>query len=186
MALRSGPYGRCVYDCDNDVCTNQVVNMQFEGGLTASFSMVAFTEQMCQRKTTISGSKGELSCDSGTRVRVFDFLSQRVTEHHVDPSPPWASGLGGHGGGDFHLMDRFISAVARCDPALILSGPEETLQSHLLVFQAERGAQRGGGAELRGRGEGRGEERGERGEQRGETLRGEERGERRGGREERH
>lgn len=141
-ALRSGPYGRCVYDCDNDVCTNQVVSMQFEGGLTASFSMVAFTEQMCQRKTTISGSKGELSCDSGTRVRVFDFLSQRVTEHHVDPSPAWASGLGGHGGGDFHLMDRFISAVARCDPALILSGPEETLQSHLLVFQAERARDR--------------------------------------------
>lgn len=30
--------------------------MEFEGGVTAAFSMVAFTKEMCQRKTTIYGS----------------------------------------------------------------------------------------------------------------------------------
>ncbi|XP_078110778.1 putative oxidoreductase YteT isoform X2 [Sander vitreus] len=135
--LRTGPYGRCVYECDNDVCSNQVVNMEFEGGLTAAFSMVAFTEELCKRKTTIYGSKGELSCDSH-EVRVFDFLTQRSTKHTARNDAPRQFGMSGHGGADYHLMDAFVSAVAKNDPSLIRAGPKETLLSHLLVFEAER------------------------------------------------
>ncbi|XP_072305007.1 putative oxidoreductase YteT isoform X1 [Eucyclogobius newberryi] len=136
-ALKTGPYGRCVYECDNDVCTNQVVNMEFEGGLTAAFSMVAFTEKLCQRQTTIYGSKGELSYD-GNGVRVFDFLTQRSTKHKPCSDAPAHFGMSGHGGADYHLMNAFISAVANNDASLIRAGPEETLHSHLLVFEAER------------------------------------------------
>ncbi|CAG6021244.1 unnamed protein product [Menidia menidia] len=136
-ALKSGPYGRCVYECDNDVCSNQVVNMEFEGGLTAAFSMVAFTEEICKRKTTIYGSTGELSYD-GHEIRVFDFLTQRSTKHTGSSDAPSHFGMSGHGGADYHLMDAFISAVANNDPSMIRSGPEETLMSHLLVFEAER------------------------------------------------
>ncbi|KAK5894398.1 hypothetical protein CesoFtcFv8_011094 [Champsocephalus esox] len=137
-ALETGPYGRCVYECDNDVCSNQVVNMEFEGGLTAAFSMVAFTEEICKRKTTIYGSKGELSCD-GHEVRVFDFLTQRSTKHSpLSGAPRRFMSMSGHGGADYYLMDAFVSAVANNDPSLIRSGPEETLLSHLLVFEAER------------------------------------------------
>ena len=43
-AIEEGPYGRCVYKCDNDVMDHQVVAMQFEGGATATLTTVAFTE----------------------------------------------------------------------------------------------------------------------------------------------
>ncbi|XP_029911367.1 uncharacterized protein LOC115361846 isoform X2 [Myripristis murdjan] len=137
QALRTGPYGRCVYECDNDVCSNQVVNMEFEGGVTAAFSMVAFTEELCKRKTTIYGSKGELSYD-GHEIRVFDFLTQKSTKHTAPSDTPVHFSMSGHGGADYHLMDAFISAVANNDASLIRSGPEETLLSHMLVFDAER------------------------------------------------
>jgi hypothetical protein len=44
----------------------------------------------------------------------------------------------GHSGGDAGLMDAFTGAVATGQPELIMSGPRESLASHLSVFAAER------------------------------------------------
>ena len=138
-ALRTGPYGRCVYECDNDVVDHQVVNMEFEGGRTATFTMTAFT-QAGRRKTRIFGTRGQIEGD-GREIRVFDFLTDQTRS--IDTQASDASILGGHGGGDYRLMSSFISAVAGNDPGMILSGAAETLETHLMVFAAERARREG-------------------------------------------
>jgi len=133
-AVREGPYGRCVYECDNDVVDHQVVNMEFQGGVTATFTMTAFTP-MGGRRTQIFGSRGSVYGDS-TVVEGFDFLTEGKTR--VDTSAADQSAAGGHGGGDERTMAAFIRAVATEDPGKIHSGPDISLETHLMVFAAER------------------------------------------------
>lgn len=134
-ALETGPYGRCVYACDNDVVDHQVVNLEFTGGVTASFTMTAFTRAR-GRETRIFGTRGELYGDS-QRLQVHDFLTGETTT--LDTAVVSDGSIqSGHGGGDDGLMSAFVDAVQQGKPELILSGPEETLESHLMVFAAER------------------------------------------------
>jgi predicted dehydrogenase len=136
-AVRTGPYGRCVYECDNDVVDHQVVNLQYESGATASFTMTAFTEGR-DRQTRIFGTRGELRGD-GKSITHYEFLTD--TTHHIEV--PAAEGAeSGHGGGDFGLMGSFIAAVATRDPSRVLSGAAESLETHLTVFAAEEARRR--------------------------------------------
>jgi len=128
-ALRAGPYGRCVYACDNDVVDHQVVNMEFTGGQTALFTMTGFTRYR-RRQTRLFGTRGEIYGD-GEKIQVYDFLTEQTED--IDP-PPTPGGAGGGGA----LMRAFVAAVAQNNPALILSGPKETLETHNMVFAAEQ------------------------------------------------
>jgi predicted dehydrogenase len=133
-ALRTGPYGRCVYAADNDVVDNQVVAMQFAGGRTASFTMTAFT-RMRDRETRLFGTRGELT-GNGRLIHHYDFMSDSTET--IDTDVDTGSALGGHGGGDYWLMRHFSQALLDEDQTHILSGPDETLESHLMVFAAEQ------------------------------------------------
>ena len=130
-AVEEGPYGRCVYECDNDVVDHQVVNLLYEGGVTASFTMCAFNP-MIGRQTRVMGTRGEITGDRHT-FRLFDFLTDETEK--FDPEEKFAET--GHGGGDFGIMADFVAAVSAGDPSMIATGADETLESHLTVFAAE-------------------------------------------------
>ena len=139
-ALEKGPYGRCVYACDNDVVDNQVVNLIFDDGSTASMTMTAFNFHS-GRKTRIFGTLGEIETDSSI-ITVRRFLDDTVRE--IDTNIANDGGiLTGHGGGDFGLMDAFVRALAENDPSQIMTGIDETLESHLMVFAAEESRKKG-------------------------------------------
>ncbi|MEV4167612.1 Gfo/Idh/MocA family protein [Nonomuraea dietziae] len=134
-ALRDGPYGRCVYACDNDVVDTQVVTMEFADGTSATCTVTAFAA-LEHRKTRVFGTHGSIEGD-GVLLRVHDFLTDEISV--IDTrSGADASAATGHGGGDEALMDAFVEAVARDDPTLVLSSGAESLATHRVVWAAER------------------------------------------------
>jgi predicted dehydrogenase len=139
-ALRSGPYGRCVYAGDNDVVDHQVVAMEFDGGPTGTFVMTGFNAGG-HRRTRLFGTHGELEGD-GETVRVHDFLAGADEVLPVRAAGD-ATAAGGHGGGDWGLMDAFVRAVATGDRSHVLTGPRASLEAHLAVFAAERARREG-------------------------------------------
>jgi predicted dehydrogenase len=133
-ALRKGSFGRCAFACDNDVVDHQVVNMEFEGGTTAGFTMCAFNEAG-GRQINIMGDRGTLQCTDGD-ITHFDFLTNKKTI--ISPSEGDELAQSGHGGGDYGLMRSYLTAVRENDQSKVSTGPDVTLDSHLIVFAAEK------------------------------------------------
>ena len=132
-ALKNGPYGRCVYKCDNDVVDHQVVNMQFEDDITVSFTMSAFTPQI-DRTIKIMGTKGELGGKMGKEMSIVlhDFLTK--TEKKIECELPAS---GGHGGGDVGIMKAFCRLLNGNYSSNALSDISISATNHMLSFAAE-------------------------------------------------
>jgi len=137
--LNNGPYGRCVYRCDNDVVDHQVSNFEFEEGITVAFSMEALTHYG-GRRTRIFGTEGDIFGDEHT-LTITNAVSGK--QEVWDASKVLKSGSG-HGGGDHGLVHDFIRAVQARDPALLTSTIQVSMESHLMGFQAEASRLDGG------------------------------------------
>ena len=134
-ALKTGPYGRCVYRCDNNVCDHMSILMEFDNGVTATFSLTAQTSA-CHRNIHIMCEDGEILADDGERRIVVthhvssqaDTFTERVINIRTNGS--------GHGGGDAGIMEDFTA---------VLSGEKESrssisrsVESHLMAFAIEQ------------------------------------------------
>jgi len=129
-ALVKGPYGRCVFQCDNDVVDHQVVAIEFESGVTASFTMTAFTHENT-RTIKLMGTLGEIRghMEKNT-LEVYQFGSDVPTLINLSVNDY------GHSGGDYGIMKAFCSLVEK-DELFDLTSNKASIESHLLAFAAE-------------------------------------------------
>ena len=136
-ALESGPYGRCVYRCDNDVLDHQLVAVEFEDGLTASFSLHGHAVHE-SRVLRITGEAGELRgvLERG-EIEIFRHGSFQSQREQLAGSPL------GHFGGDIGLVAHFVDVVRRGALQEVSASGREALEGHLLGFAAERAREQG-------------------------------------------
>ena len=134
--LRTTNYGRCVYRCNNDQCDHYVTIMRFEDGVTASFSMDAFTP-WGGRRIRIMGTKGFIEGDS-KKFTFYDFRSGHtsVWDKKVVEIEEYKNA--GHGGGDHALVRDFLRAVSAHDEKLLSSSIDVSIESHVMGFRAEK------------------------------------------------
>jgi predicted dehydrogenase len=141
-ALETGPYGRCVYRCDNDAVDHQVVLMRFAHGLSVSLTMQG-ASHVEGRTVRIDGARATLLAnESRSEIEIHDHRTGRA-ERIAKPR-----GVGGHGGGDDGLMRAFVGAI-RGDRAAVLTSAREAVTSHLLAFAAEEARATGDSVTMR-------------------------------------
>ena len=132
-ALRTGPYGRCVYDCDNDVVDHQIVNMEFEDMTTASLSMNAFNKG--GRFIRIFGTEGEITMGEGKWFDVYSFADRQTTQVPIDTIGNSISS--GHGGGDVGIMIDAVNYFGNGIASPSVCDIRMSYLSHLIAFAAE-------------------------------------------------
>jgi predicted dehydrogenase len=133
-ALREGPYGRCVYHCDNDVVDHQAVILEFDNGVTATFHMNAFTFNV-NRTIRVSGTKGEIIGDMEEEtIHLYDFNAKtktKVTLNKITENDY------GHGGGDYGLMKELIKSLRQPEVYTMRSEIGSAVASHMVTFAVE-------------------------------------------------
>jgi len=136
-AIRTTNYGRCVYQCDNNVVDHQVVNLEFENRATATFSMCAFNQG--SRTIRIMGTKGEIMADMGDDfVSLFRFSSGAVEKIIISEALSDQSIVGGHGGGDGGIVRALATLGDKHSPYRdSLCDISTATRNHMIAFAAE-------------------------------------------------
>lgn len=135
QALREGPYGKCIFKCGNDVVDHQVTTYTFPGGSTGTLTLHGVSD-LEGRELRIFGAKGAIRGYfryNGEEITVTDFrYSKTQVVYKAGLS------LGGHGGGDFGLMDSFVKVMrGEISPHEAGADAENALEAHYMAFAAE-------------------------------------------------
>ncbi len=133
--LKNTGFGDCVFHAGNDVVDHQIVNMQFEGDVTASLTMNAFNQG--GRYIRIFGTKGELYANHrDTKITVYTFEDKKKQE--IDVLKTEESIEGGHGGGDLGIVTELYDYLAGDYKGFCAADIEASIRNHIIGFAAEK------------------------------------------------
>ena len=140
--LRTSPWGRCVYHCNNDAVDRQVLAMEFEGGMTGTFTMTAFENG---RHIEVYGTRGVLKGGETYRNHFGAHLvvlphEGGMTRHTVRSED---GGYESHAGGDAGLVNALYDEMTRPPDAPLAAGIDSTVHSHIIGFAAEEARRTG-------------------------------------------
>lgn len=140
-ALKEGPYGRCIFKCDNDVVDHQVTTYRFPDGSTGTLTLHGVSD-LEGRELRIFGTKGAIRGHfryNGEEITVTDF-------RYCKTRTVYRAGLsmGGHGGGDFGLMESFVRVMrGEVPPAEGGADVENAMEAHYMALAAEEARESG-------------------------------------------
>lgn len=134
QALKEGPYGRCVYKCDNNVVDHMVTILEFNNNVTATFNLSAFTEEM-NRTIKLMFTHGEVHGNHmKNEIKVTKFQKyQGDKKTTIEPTKI----VGGHGGGDSGIIKDFIGLI-KGETGDAKTSAIKSVESHVMAFAAER------------------------------------------------
>jgi len=139
----TNPYGRCVWECDNDTVDHQSVLINFKDGATATHNMIGGCSRP-KREIHIVGTHGEIEGildDSTYVIRHIDTRpDHEYTEEKTDLNiqGDMSGAFGGHGGGDGRLVEDFVSYLKGGTPSISATVIEESVYGHMTGFYADR------------------------------------------------
>lgn len=131
--LQKGPYGRCVYRCDNNVVDNMVSILEFENGVTATFNLSAFTKE-CDRTIKLMFSHGEVGGSLlKNEIKIKRFAQQE--EETIDI----AQNLNLYREEDTKLIKDFINLVDKKEntKSKYACSVKDAIESHIVAFASE-------------------------------------------------
>lgn len=124
--LKEGPYGKCVFYCDNDVSDNLTSIFKFDNKVTANFNINAFTSDS-DKKIRLFFKNGEVEASFKDReIKIKKFLNDEVNIIKIEKEDV-----------DEKLFLDFIDRVANKNYDSCVSSVGEVIQSHVATFAAE-------------------------------------------------
>ncbi len=135
-ALREGPFGKCIFKTGNDVVDHQIATYTFPNGVIGTLRITGLSD-LEGREFRIFGTKGVIRAyfrSIEKEIKITDFLTNQTRV-------VFKKGLstGGHGGGDFGLLDSFVKVIkGELTPEQAgTTNIQGAIESHIMAFIGE-------------------------------------------------